>query len=168
MWIEGSRDGVWSFRFSEAMENIQEELYDLADSMSRSPSKAERVLRRMIEKERRLRLRRLPSTCVHPLVWKKGLKRSTRSPEEWFVQSRRDLPEKFSLGRSQLPWDILENRPFLRMYESLGSRYLRLGMLKQATEVFENIVTMNPDDNQGVRETLCSCYFRQADPEAGT
>jgi len=144
------------------MENIQEELYDLADSMSHSSSRAERILRRMIEKEAPYAFDAYHQLAFILWYGRKDSNEALAVLKDGLSKAEELFPEKFKLGRSQLPWGILENRPFLRMYESLGSRYLELGMLKQATEIFENIVTMNPDDNQGVRETPKTLWFRNA------
>ena len=35
-----------------------------------------------------------------------------------------------------------------------------------AKKIFEDIVEMNPDDNQGIRDLLCSCYFALGDNES--
>src|SRR5438552_978825 len=166
VWIDGPREGVWSFEFSESMHDVEEELYDLSDSMARSPSKVERRLRRIIEIE-------APRAfdAYHQLAF--ILWYGYHDPKEAIAILKTGLsraeeifPERFELGKSHLPWGVLENRPFLRMYESLGSRYFELGKLEQATKVFEDMVTMNPDDNQGVRETLCECYFARDDPDS--
>lgn len=164
-WIEGPFDGAWSFQFSDRMSDVQDNLYDMAETMADSPSKSEKKLRNVIEKNpyafdayNQLAFilwygQRSPKVALEVLTL--GLSKA----KELF-------PERFELGKSQLPWAVLENRPFLRMYESLGSRHLELGELKQAIKVFEDIITMNPGDNQGVRETLCICYFRSDNPGA--
>jgi tetratricopeptide (TPR) repeat protein len=161
-------DGEWAFQFSGPMRDVQEKLYDIGSSLGDSPSSAEKRLRRMIEEGGEARYafdayhqlafilwygRRDPKGALG--VLKTGLSRA----EELF-------PKGFELGKSGLPWGVLENRPFLRMYESPGSRHLELGELDAAIKVFEDIVSMNPGDNQGIRETLSSCYFARADPES--
>lgn len=75
------------------------------------------------------------------------------------------LPEAFEMGRDLLPWIILENRPFLRAYHGLGLEYLDRGRVADALEIFENILAMNPGDNQGVRALVIDCHFLQGHPE---
>ncbi len=75
------------------------------------------------------------------------------------------LPEDFEMGRDLLPWIILENRPFLRAYHALGLEYLDRGRVADALEVFENILAMNPADNQGVRALAIDCHLLQGHPE---
>jgi hypothetical protein len=50
-----------------------------------------------------------------------------------------------------LAWGRIYNRPFLRSLHGYGLCLWRLGRLADAQEVFERILSLNPNDNQGVR-----------------
>jgi hypothetical protein len=50
-----------------------------------------------------------------------------------------------------LPWGRIYNRPFLRCLHGYGLCLWRLGKLAEAQRVFERILSLNPNDNQGVR-----------------
>lgn len=50
-----------------------------------------------------------------------------------------------------LVWGRIYNRPFLRCLHGYGLCLWRLGMLGKAQRVFERILSLNPNDNQGVR-----------------
>ena len=76
------------------------------------------------------------------------------------------LPEAFEIGWDRLPWFVLENRPFLRAYHGLGLAYYDRGDIERALEIFENLLAMNPSDNQGMRALAIDCYFEQGDPES--
>lgn len=69
------------------------------------------------------------------------------------------LPANFYFGKDTLPWLILENRPFLRVYHYYGLKLFRLGETEKALCVFNNILDMNPNDNQGVRSLVINCYL---------
>jgi tetratricopeptide (TPR) repeat protein len=58
------------------------------------------------------------------------------------------LPSGFS---GVLLWGHIYNRPFLRCLHGHGLCLWRLGRLAEAREVFERILALNPNDNQGVR-----------------
>ena len=75
------------------------------------------------------------------------------------------FPEQFEMGQDRLPWFVLENRPFLRAYHSLGLEYLDRGDVVRALKVFNNILAMNPGDNQGVRALVIDCYFHLDCPD---
>ncbi len=53
-----------------------------------------------------------------------------------------------------LIWGHIENRPYLRCLHGYGLCLWQLGELAQAREVFERILSLNPNDNQGVRFCL--------------
>jgi hypothetical protein len=50
-----------------------------------------------------------------------------------------------------LAWGNLYNRPFLRCLHGYGLCLWRLGRTGEAVSVFERILALNPNDNQGVR-----------------
>ena len=58
------------------------------------------------------------------------------------------LPQDFT---DMLPWGHLYNRPFLRALHGYGLCLWRLGKPEQARQVFERMLSLNPNDNQGVR-----------------
>lgn len=54
-----------------------------------------------------------------------------------------------------LVWGRIFNRPFLRCLHGYGLCLWRLGRLAKAQRVFERVLSLNPNDNQGVR----SCWY---------
>ncbi len=74
------------------------------------------------------------------------------------------FPQHFSMERDRLEWGWITNRPFLRLYHSYGLQLMSLGSTEDALEVFENILTMNPNDNQGVRALVVDCHFALNEP----
>lgn len=50
-----------------------------------------------------------------------------------------------------LPWSSLYNRPFLRCLHGSALCLWRLGRTDEAIQVFERILALNPNDNQGAR-----------------
>jgi tetratricopeptide (TPR) repeat protein len=75
------------------------------------------------------------------------------------------LPVALWAGRDRLRWQFLDNRPFLRAYHGLGLAHLERGYVKRALDIFEHILALNPDDNQGVRALAVDCYLRLKRPE---
>ncbi len=75
------------------------------------------------------------------------------------------FPEHFSMERDRLQWGFAENRPFLRLYHSFGLQLLERGQTEDALEAFQNILTMNPNDNQGARALVVGCHFELKQPE---
>jgi hypothetical protein len=50
-----------------------------------------------------------------------------------------------------LQWGHVYNRPFLRCLHGYGLCLWRMGHFAQAQQVFERILSLNPNDNQGIR-----------------
>jgi hypothetical protein len=50
-----------------------------------------------------------------------------------------------------LPWGLMDNRPFLRCMHGYGLCLWRLGHFDEAEHIFQQMLWMNPSDNQGVR-----------------
>lgn len=61
------------------------------------------------------------------------------------------LPDGFD---GVLPWSALYNRPYLRCLHGYGLCLWRLGRRDEAIAVFERILALNPNDNQGARFCL--------------
>jgi tetratricopeptide (TPR) repeat protein len=78
-----------------------------------------------------------------------------------FDRAKALLQEAVALGRQAFPptfragdlleWGWLENRPFLRCLCSLGLVYEREGRLEDAWAIYRELLSLNPNDNQGVR-----------------
>jgi tetratricopeptide (TPR) repeat protein len=77
---------------------------------------------------------------------------------------RSAFPKTFKRGRHKLPWEILDNRPFLRAYHSWGLQLLEEEAVAEALAVFNEILSMNPNDNQGIRALAIDCYLRLGQP----
>lgn len=73
------------------------------------------------------------------------------------------IPKKFDWKKSKLDWHILENRPFLRAYHSLGLRYERMEKPELAIEIYSRMVSVCPNDNIGVRLLLPRLLFETGD-----
>ena len=74
----------------------------------------------------------------------------------------RSIPENFA-GR--LPWIHLENRPFLRAAHGYGLALEQQRRQLEAVDVYEQILSLNPDDNQGIRYLLPSVYLEARAPQ---
>jgi tetratricopeptide (TPR) repeat protein len=74
------------------------------------------------------------------------------------------FPAHFAMDQDQLAWGFEENRPFLRLYHSFGLQLMEKGKTEEALNVFENMLVLNPNDNQGVRALLVGCHFALKQP----
>jgi len=73
---------------------------------------------------------------------------------------RSAFSHKFVSG-DHFEWGWLENRPFLRCLEGFATAILDSGDIVKATGLFEELLSFNPNDNQGIREQLIEIYLDQ-------
>ena len=71
------------------------------------------------------------------------------------------LPKKFRWETARMEWGWWENRPFMRAYRNLGMWNLDNARYDEAIEIFERLLSVNPNDNQGVRYLLPKCWFEK-------
>ena len=71
------------------------------------------------------------------------------------------IPMKFKWDNARVTWGLLENRPFMRAYHNLGLWHFHSDRYDEAIEIFERLLSVNPDDNQGVRYLLPVCWFEK-------
>lgn len=57
-------------------------------------------------------------------------------------------------------WGYHETRPFLLLFENLTDLYSQEGLTEKTVEVYEELLTLNPGDNQGIRGKLLHGYIK--------
>lgn len=76
-------------------------------------------------------------------------------------------PECFEEGVGYF-WGIVETRPYMRAREGLADRLWSLGEREAAIEHYQDMLRLNPNDNQGMRYILLDCLLEMdRDDEAG-
>jgi tetratricopeptide (TPR) repeat protein len=76
----------------------------------------------------------------------------------------RSLPAEFVMGEDKLEWACLENRPFLRAYHGLGFALFDVGRIEAAHLIYNHLLAMNPNDNQGARGSAIESAFAMNRP----
>ncbi len=80
---------------------------------------------------------------------------------------RRSLGKKFFQENKGHFWGILETRPFMRAMAALANILWEIGQGDEAIEKWREMLSLNPNDNQGVRYALLSCLLElKRDDEA--
>lgn len=75
---------------------------------------------------------------------------------------RRDLDPAYFEDERGYFWGLIETRPFMRTMAQLGFALLDWGTPERVDEaigIFEEMLELNPDDNQGVRDVLAGSYL---------
>ena len=72
---------------------------------------------------------------------------------------RKAFPQDFKPGKDCLEWGWLENRPFLRCLHGLALARYKEGQIEEALRLFQELLSLNPNDNQGVRAMSQEALF---------
>jgi tetratricopeptide (TPR) repeat protein len=75
----------------------------------------------------------------------------------------RALGEKFIRENKGDFWLLIDTRPYMRALEQLASVYFAKGMNLDAIRIYEKMLELNPNDNQGVRDPLLGVYLCTGD-----
>jgi len=62
-------------------------------------------------------------------------------------------------------WGLLETRPYMRARAQLAGLLHDTGQIEEAIEHFEDMLRLNPGDNQGLRYSLLGCYLAKGHVE---
>lgn len=81
--------------------------------------------------------------------------------EKAVASGRKELGEKCFEEDKGYFWGLLETRPFMRAMMQLAGGYRQMGKrhFDKTIEIFEEMLELNPNDNQGVRYILIDCYL---------
>lgn len=83
-------------------------------------------------------------------------------------KAERNLGESFFEQHTGHFWGTVSTRPYMRAKQDLGELLVEAGRLKEAIAVFERMLELNPNDNQGVRYTLLGLYLATSQPESAS
>ena len=67
---------------------------------------------------------------------------------------------------AMLPWGLLENRPLLSLLERYADLLMVLGDSSLAGSVYQRLIHLNPNDNQGIRSRLTNLLLSNGEDEA--
>ena len=73
---------------------------------------------------------------------------------------RKAFPQDFEIEGDLLEWGWLENRPFLRGLQGLALARYEEGETEEALKLFQELLSLNPNDNQGVRAMAIEALFK--------
>ena len=154
-------DHEWMFVEPSELDQVYDD-FDIACELIEqgSISQAEKLFRDVIHKAP------LHIDAIHHLaIILDGTGKSEEARQLWnegVEIGRSAFSKKFESG-DHLDWGWLENRPFLRCLDGLAIRTLEDGDIDKAKSMFEELLSFNPNDNQGVRELIIEIYLEQND-----
>lgn len=135
----------------------QEIAYDAMEYMCRNEEKAASLCRKALSTY---------PDCVDALamlaeIESKSSKDYINAMEKAVKAGRKYLGKDYFEQERGSFWGLLETRPFMRAMAQLGQGYMELGKkgYDKAIEIFEEMLELNPNDNQGIRDILLGCYL---------
>jgi tetratricopeptide (TPR) repeat protein len=107
---------------------------------------------------------RLDPDCVDALVLMTDLDAPTRKAlieglKKAVEVGERALGAKFIQENKGHFWLLLETRPWMRALDRLASEQKEAGLNLDAIGIYERMLELNPNDNQGVRDPLLGLYL---------
>jgi tetratricopeptide (TPR) repeat protein len=111
---------------------------------------------------------RLDPDCVDALVVLTDLDARTKQEEIAGLRhaveaGERSLGAKFIRENTGHFWLLIETRPYMRALESLAGTCKSVGLNLDAAGIYEKMLELNPNDNQGVRDPLLGLYLALGD-----
>jgi tetratricopeptide (TPR) repeat protein len=138
-------------------ESLKDEAQDLAfEAMeAATAAKARSLAKKALAKD---------PDCVDALVVLAGIEADSPQKmigalQEAVAAGERSLGAKFIKENKGHFWLILETRPYMRALEHLAGVYRAEGLNKAAIAIYEKMLALNPNDNQGVRDPLLGLYL---------
>lgn len=107
---------------------------------------------------------RLDPDCVDALVLMNDLDAQTRMQrieglKKAVEVGERSIGAKFIQENKGHFWLLLETRPWMRALDRLATELKEAGLNPDAIKIFEKMLELNPNDNQGVRDPLLGLYL---------
>ena len=145
----------------DAAPSPKDEAQDLAfDAMeAESEAEARKLAKRALK---------LDPDCVDALVLLTSLdarsaKEAITGLQKAVAAGERSLGAKFIEENKGHFWLILETRPYMRALSELADLLRGEGIRLDAIKIYEKMLELNPNDNQGVRDSLLGLYLAVRD-----
>jgi tetratricopeptide (TPR) repeat protein len=149
----------WRFVYSDIYDNLMDEFDSGCEFYEQGNlDEAERVFKAV--------LAQMPDylDAIHHLALVLSERNLLDQARDLWDQSvrigRKAFPQDFKLGRERLEWGWLENRPFLRCLHGLALARYDEGEVEEALRLFQELLSLNPNDNQGVRAMAEEVLFK--------
>jgi tetratricopeptide (TPR) repeat protein len=146
-----------SDRETDAKDEAQQIAFEAMDA--ESEAQARKLAKRALK---------LDPDCVDALVVMVDLDARTRREmivglQKAVEAGERSLGAKFIRENKGHFWMLLETRPYMRALELLARALSNAGINADAIRIYEKMLELNPNDNQGVRDPLLGLYLAVSD-----
>jgi len=143
----------------------------LSDAEADARAEAQQIAFEAMEAETEAQARKLAKRalakdpdCVDALVVLGGIesdspRKMIEALQKAVAAGERSLGAAFIRKNKGDFWGLLDTRPYMRALEQLASLLRAEGLNLDAIKHYENMLALNPNDNQGVRDPLLGLYL---------
>ena len=149
----------WRFVYPDTYEEMMDQFHTGCESYEEGNlDEAERIFRAVLAE--------MPDhlDAIHHLALilsERGLFAEARDLWEQTTRiGHKAFPQGFQSGRDRMEWGWLENRPFLRCLHGLALAKYSNREIEEALKLFQELLALNPNDNQGVRAIAVESLFK--------
>ena len=157
-WLEQVSENEWKFEFSKEKWKSDEKLDMAIEKMDSDPDVAKRIFSSLLNSYLYHfdAYQHLAIVLGHEKKYKGAMELRKIGVEFGFSL----FPKKFDFNKDKLQWGWMENRPFLRLLHGLAVDYRYvLKDTKKESEIYEQLLKFDPEDHQGCRDLIVSCYL---------
>lgn len=156
------RDNDWTFEFTAKYYHLVEKYHKLLEKKLPSNALKKEVEQLLFDESH------LMEAVLHlaRLYMEEGQIKKEGELLDLSVTLMKNLfPKEFDPKNHHLPWGFLENRDFLTLLLHRAYYIQDIKGVLQSIPYFEEIISLNPNDNQGVRAELATLYLKTNQPE---
>lgn len=160
--FEKISEDSWGWGFPTLYHNLTDELWELEEA---------KVSSQVFEKELYRMIKLMPelfdavNDLTHVYGKKHELGLAKTLYEQTISKARAYIPDTFTAGKDRAIWAYMANRPFLRMLAGYAMLIEEYEGVMKAIPLYEEILSFNPNDNQGIRAILATAYLKTNQPE---
>lgn len=79
--------------------------------------------------------------------------------QQTVAMAEKQLGKAFIKENKGYFWGLFETRPYMRTQATLADAYEQIGEKQKAIAIYEKLLELNPNDNQGIREYILPLYI---------
>ncbi len=91
----------------------------------------------------------------------KDIDKAIKQYEKAIKAGEKTLGKKFIREEKGHFWGLLETRPYMRAKDGLAACFYAINEVDKAIEIYEEMLELNPNDNQGIRYLLSTLFLAQ-------
>ncbi|OHA15723.1 MAG: hypothetical protein A3B08_01760 [Candidatus Taylorbacteria bacterium RIFCSPLOWO2_01_FULL_43_44] len=167
-----TRDNEWECQYPANIQGMREQLLEMNEPVSEMEdvSASVEMARGMLEPLRLIAARDYldqepflfdAAVICSKAAFENGDTNAARKYLESAIEKAKTLfPSKFVQGKDILPWHFADNRPLLLLLGEYATFVESVEGPLSAIPHYEELIALNPNDNQGIRGFLATAYLK--------